>query len=893
MFKTKKQIIVTASVLLGIVVALLVYFGLIMTGAINLLQRNLIFTSGSHEQTYSVNSSVICHTHEFKSGNLYTGHYYEVDYLSELKSIGSIDNEFVVTIYDSNGNVVTSKYDVTLRPGTLTMSGVPIKIKTGDDSKIYDGTELIRNEYNILSGELLEGHAMEVDVTGSITNFGVTDNTCVVVIFDANQIDVTNLYKIDKELGTLEITKKTISVRSGSAEKIYDGEPLTTSAYSELTSPLDGHKLTVDNLGTITTPGSVENDITWVVKDADGNDISENYSVLLHPGTLTIVQRDYIVKTFDDSKEYDGEELKNEKYEITGLVSTHYHAIKTSASITNVGEEVNVILLKISDVNGNDVTEYYNLIPMYGELSVIHFDIKVTTESDEKSYDGQIFVNSNYELSRNLVDGHRLVDIDSTKIRYPQRVENELSFKIHDSDGNDVTSNYNVEDNFGYLTIFAKDIVISTMDFTYNYTGAEYVMNNVLNNVVDISVSGIDFIFTGVIKDVGQIKNDGFVVYDSEVLEYCYNIIFDFGIVTMLKQSIYVQTLSEDFMYDDIFYSHAYATINSTTLGNFTIFESFNNEIIEVNGFRSFKALGTYYNTVEIELKDMINYEVVLILGGVTIWDEGKIFVSITPKDITVGVSSSTIYANDCLTSGSNLKGLDVFLEKGFYYSASISGEINSIGYTNTTIESFVLFDQKGEVVAWLNEITQQVESDMYRVQLNEGLMVMTDVTIIATSEYQEKVYDGLPLIVDENISIIGTLPSYIQVYVEGTITNVGTIKPVVKVKNIFTNEDLTKYYNIDNRMENLTITHASVTFNCGAIYASEYQDLSEINVNATVTSVTNIFDYEIILRGFAGEIYSSTSLSSNNSNIYIYDKDGNDITENFTIKLEGTIIVL
>ena len=89
-----------------------------------------------------------------------------------------------------------------------------IKIKTNSATKVYDGTELRAEGYELSFGTLCEGHWISMVYTGSITDVGSTQNRVTrdirIYYTDANgrNIDVTDNYNFpDPEFGTLTVTQ--------------------------------------------------------------------------------------------------------------------------------------------------------------------------------------------------------------------------------------------------------------------------------------------------------------------------------------------------------------------------------------------------------------------------------------------------------------------------------------------------------------------------------------------------------------------------------------------------------------------------------------------------------------------------------------------------------------
>lgn len=101
------------------------------------------------------------------------------------------------------------------------------------------------------------------------------------------------MYKVNAEYGILEVSPREITITAGSAEKAYDGSALVCGDYT-VSSVYDralpeGHTLVVALFGSQTEIGQSENSVTaYTVTDADGNDVTDNYSVRIVSGTLRV-----------------------------------------------------------------------------------------------------------------------------------------------------------------------------------------------------------------------------------------------------------------------------------------------------------------------------------------------------------------------------------------------------------------------------------------------------------------------------------------------------------------------------------------------------------------------------------------------------------------------------
>ncbi len=94
----------------------------------------------------------------------------------------------------------------------ITIGTLPLTITADNDTKTYDGTALIKNSYT--NTALAAGDSItSVTVTGSQTVYGTSNNVpSGAVIKNASNTDVTANYSITYTNGTLEITKRNVTV---------------------------------------------------------------------------------------------------------------------------------------------------------------------------------------------------------------------------------------------------------------------------------------------------------------------------------------------------------------------------------------------------------------------------------------------------------------------------------------------------------------------------------------------------------------------------------------------------------------------------------------------------------------------------------------------------------
>jgi len=228
---------------------------------------------------------------EIIAGDVLEGHTLEVALNATITDIGSCENTIDPTITDEDGNDVTQYYKISLITGHLTVYPYTLKIQSGTETKFYDGLPLTLHEYEILDGELQEGHRMEVSFDGEITEVGYIDNSFDVTIYDRSGQDVTGEYYLEYLMGTLSVLPARFWVESGSAWKVYDGTPLTYDKYLIISGgPVGDDQYKVTVTGSQTEVGSSNNTFEVTITDTAGNDTSHNYDIQYHEGTLTVFE---------------------------------------------------------------------------------------------------------------------------------------------------------------------------------------------------------------------------------------------------------------------------------------------------------------------------------------------------------------------------------------------------------------------------------------------------------------------------------------------------------------------------------------------------------------------------------------------------------------------------
>lgn len=247
---------------------------------------------------------------------------------------GTADNDVVeLKILDGSGNDMTANYDMTVLPGSLTVTIAPV-VSLSSYAFTYDGTAHTVQPDDIL---WVKGGSTDVEYTVSNVELHMTDESGATVAADRLinvgvydiVIDSFELYEngklaatysdgeisytgdasaetgrvtVDTDSGTIIISPAMLYIISDSAERPYmedengDPVPLTAPGWSVWMGSLaegDGIiESTVKVTGEQTDKGSSGNSFedkeNIRIEDAGGNDVTSNYTIVLLEGILTV-----------------------------------------------------------------------------------------------------------------------------------------------------------------------------------------------------------------------------------------------------------------------------------------------------------------------------------------------------------------------------------------------------------------------------------------------------------------------------------------------------------------------------------------------------------------------------------------------------------------------------
>ena len=812
------------------------------------------------------------------SGAISEHHTLEYVMNAEITTPGIVDNTIDISIYDELGNNITSNYIITYDIGTLSVLYRVLSIETESVEKIYDGVTITSDVWTMLSGTIADAHTLEVVMEAEITTPGSIENEIRLAILDEQGNDVIENYEITYDIGTLTVLYRELSIETETLEKIYDGITLSSDVWEMLSGTIaDAHTLEIVVDSEITTPGSIDNEIRVTILDEQGNDVIENYDITYTIGTLTIFSREMTIHTETLEKFYDSEELTSDTWTILNgtVAETHTLSYIMNASITIPGTVDNVITIIINDENNIDVTENYTITYEIGTLTVNFIELSVQTETVEKIYDGVTLVSDNWViLSGAISSTHTLEYIMTAEITTPGTVDNLIGITIYDGQGNDVTKYYNIEFDYGTLTVLERELSIQTESLDKFYDGVAITSETytILSGTI-ADTHTIVTVMAATITTPGSIENTiGITILDENNIDVTsnYAINYDIGTLTVHYIELAIQTESIEKIYDGIEITSDTWNILSGAVAETHVLNYVMNA--------SITPPGSIDNTIGITILDEDQndvtqyYNIQYDLGTLTI-----LFRELTIQTETI----EKIYDELTLTSEtwSILSGTIAdthTLENVMNESITNAGSIeNTIGVT--------ILDEL------LNDVTQY-----YDVTYDMGILTVLKRDVTVSTESAEKVYDELSLTRNEwhieSGSVLGT-----QTLVEtmnSSITDPGTIDNSIGI-TIFDESgiDVTNNYRIVKDLGTLTVHNRELVI--------QTESLEHIYNGETVISDVWSIQSGSLLTTYTLEYVMDASITNpgsvtNTIGVTIYDELGNDVSSKYTIEYNlGALTVL
>ena len=717
---------------------------------------------------------------------------------------------------------------------------------------------------------------------------------------------------IGAALGTFIVLSLTGSLRTEAieleftvdyAEKEYDGTPLTASSYKITAGfPIEGHTPVVTFTGEQTEVGDGLSGLEVKMVNESGYDVTREYDIRVVPGVLSVYQCPLRVALTAHDVHYDGAMVDiGDGYTVTGgkLVKGHRIMLQIKdewfavAGTTIAGETLTAgdFDLYILDANGRNVTSNYSVAPPTGRVNIIQRPLVITPESVEKIYDGKPLTCSRYIIETGtLASGQYIVaefrganggSAQVTDANEDSPLEVVVAATIYDINGSDVTANYDIRPNIGYITVKKANLSIVAKSKSWEYDGEEHSFSDdpEAESVTGLA-DGDDVIIecTGSVTDVSVVTNkiEKYYINGGEINNN-YKVTLKDGKLEVTQAPLTVTLKSLNKKYGDSFeddFDDLY-TIKSTRTD---LKLEFATETYLEDLFKNIKGIGlTTYTLSDFKVKREDKDDDITKMFSISV-SAGNI--NIEPRELELNVFGLSKTYDGNLIFTENLPQIDELVN---------DDKLDSItcAYSNGvyTIKSVSLVDAQGNGVNGCYSITNF--GDEVAVTISQR-----DVKI--TAKGLEKTYDGTPLRGD-NVTYDSLAEGDRLVYTPAQITYVsesGTQNEPEELTIYNKNgEDVTDSYNLIKDYGTLKITKRQLSITLSPVYGNPTNGMD-------LTGIINI-------SGLAGgdvvyypEPFSVVWVNGNMVGVSVdyiqVRRNGTDVTDNYdfpTEEITGTVI--
>ena len=391
-----------------------------------------------------------------------------------------------VRIYDSRGRDVTHCYYVTLEGAYKSVTIKPAELQLylpERYTKEYDGVGVNAQQAGYRPMGLASGHSVSYEESATAAEPGTyTLGFVQWTVLDQYGNDVTDNYTVTASTCEVEIHKLYLRLSSESASRHYNGLALVCHELLKYSLP-KGYSLDVTFTGSQTEVGKSRNTFEVVVYDENGNDITAYCNINKTYGSLEVWD-DIKLKLESGSETaiYDGTTLTCHQLSDYTLPEGYTLEVIFTGEQTEPGESQNTFEVVIYDVNGEDVTDCFEITKQYGTLTVLEksldWILTLRSKSASKNYDGTpltMHVLESYELPRGFY-----LDVtftgEQTEIGTS---ENTFTARAYNDAGQELTIVY----EYGTLEV-SLDVTVNAYEMTYTYDGTE-------KNCEDVWVQGL------------------------------------------------------------------------------------------------------------------------------------------------------------------------------------------------------------------------------------------------------------------------------------------------------------------------------------------------------------------------------------------------------------------
>ena len=732
-----------------------------------------------------------------------------------ITNVGEKPNAFTYKLKD---NTKAKNYNITETPGTLKVTPitdkVTVTIKENDKNAKYDGKEHTDSGYTVksISNNLYSQDDFTFSGTAEVkgTDAGTYDMNVQATDFTNTSGNFTNV-KFVVEDGQLIISKRDVTLTSGSDEKVYDGTPLTKDKVTVSGDGfVKGEGAEYNVTGSQTKAGSSDNEFTYILKD---NTKKDNYNITVVKGTLTVTKdKNEVVVTITghtNSAKYDGKDYTAKGYDVS-INNEKYHAsdftFKGTDNVTKKDAGTYPMGLKESDFANNSTDfEKVTFVVTDGSLTIEKRTVTLGSAIASKVYDGTALTSKNITVGGDrFAEGEGATyDVTGSQTAVGSS-DNTFAYELNK---NTKAGNYTITTSVGTLTVTPQSITPDP-DNPDSYKGIT------INDPSDHVYDGQEHKWSPTVKDADDKAltegKDYTVSYEYGTEDKNFKDVQTItvtitgqgnykGTVTktykITKRKVKLTSASDQKVYDGQPLTNKNVTASTGKNEGFVDGEG---ATYVVTGSQT--TVGSSDNTFTYTLNANTkagNYEITTEAGTLTVTsNENEVVVQIK------GNTKTKKYDGTAKT----VSGYEIVSISNSLY------RVSDIHFAKTTTE--VTKKNAGEYQMGLTAADfSNVNDNFSKVTfvVTDGKLTITKRDVTLTSATDQKVYDGTALTNDEvTVSGDGFAAGEGATYdVTGSQTKVGNSKNNFTIKKLTGNED---NYNFTKVPGTLTVTEQSIT---------------------------------------------------------------------------------
>ena len=706
-----------------------------------------------------------------------TGDGFVANEVSDIRATGSVTNvsegEVTNTITFTEGaNYKASNYAITKNEGKLSITAitdeVTVTITEHSNTITYDGSEKSVNGYDVnISNSLYEEADFTFNGSAVVTgkDAGEYPMGLKATDFTNNNANFTNV-KFTVEDGKLVINKRQVTLTSETANKIYDGTPLTKPVVT-----IDGEGFVANEVSNIKATGSVTNVSDGVVTNTitftKGDKFKDkNYAITKHEGKLSITANDtevtVTIKGNTATATYDGKTHSVEGYTVSIPKPTLYQESNIKFTGTAMAEGIaagtyhmNLSGNQFSNTNTNFTNVKFSITDGYLTInpkSINPEDEKTgiqVTKPDDTMYNGE--EQKNKPTVKDTKTGATLVENVDYKLSYTAAVN-----------AGTVTVTITGKGNYKGTADTSYQITKRNVTLTSGSASKVYDKTPLTKN--EVTVGGDGFVkqegatykVTGSQTEVNSSKNTFTYELKSNTKASNYNITKVEGdLIVTAEDGEVVVTITgrtRTVEYDGNEKSIKGYDVSITEGSKYTTSDFTFNGKAEAKG----TAVGTYQMDLSSTQFSNTNTNFTKVRFIVT---DGYLTInpkSIVPSDtngIEISKPSDSVYNGESHLNTLTVSDTktDKTLKEGTDYTLSYSGDVVNVGTVTVTVKG---------IGNYTGEFTKTYE--------------ITPREYTVTTDGAEKVYDGNPLTAGGHVNNLVKDES-VKFTVTGTQTNVGS----------------------------------------------------------------------------------------------------------------------